>query len=584
MPNIPEYQSVLDIRYGADPYLDALLLHFMTENNLEYSIDPAKNASPEQIRFMVALRGNTFYAPCSDWMFLQLLKAGLTKELLDEYLEQWKNMIRLVRENVTDRYTKRRIIGLCRHKFRLALSSPIMIPSRLMKHMETIFLTQSGLDDPKRKTKQRLNKRAKQVIDSQEFDRIVNSRPQQELVSRRIDDLRFEMDMLELERLLAVSTIPELWSDDKLEQGLYDTHKEIEERPVDFSCLRELFGQGRGCCKKILYLPDMCGGIMFDLAVVRSLLRQGHKVVLALKEGYYQEQPTFWDVEHDSVLAEAMQGAHFLSNNRVSKNELLRALREHSFVVVSDGSRERFNPYRLSVTLARAWKECDFVLAKGEGTHRRIELTSHQFTRDVLCFFRDPDGRLQLHCRQKAPWVRKLGEEYITAKADEIIDGMRKARAQRRSVMFYSGIVGSIPGQVKTAIEVMTAFVNYLRTRMEDVLIINPAEHFEEGMDADDLMFMWEKVQRSGYINIWRFQSTEDIAKSFELMNRKVPYVWAGKDATYSTGCTKEMHIALDVQRTSPEMQILGPEPDKFFRRREYGVGRFCDVAIDECD
>jgi hypothetical protein len=64
----------------------------------------------------------------------------------------------------------------------------------------------------------------------------------------------------------------------------------------------------------------------------------------------------------------------------------------------------------------------------------------------------------------------------------------------------------------------------------------------------------------------------------------EVPPVWAGKDATYSTGCTKEMHIALDVQRRQPELQIIGPSPEKFFRRREYGVGKFCDVAIDKCD
>ncbi len=68
-------------------------------------------------------------------------------------------------------------------------------------------------------------------------------------------------------------------------------------------------------------------------------------------------------------------------------------------------------------------------------------------------------------------------------------------------------------------------------------------------MDADDLMYMWEIVQRSGYIDIWRFQSSEDIAKAFELLERQIPPEWVGKDATYSTGCTKEMKIALDVQR-----------------------------------
>ena len=50
--------------------------------------------------------------------------------------------------------------------------------------------------------------------------------------------------------------------------------------------------------------------------------------------------------------------------------------------------------------------------------------------------------------------------------------------------MFYSAIVGSIPGQLQTAKEVLDVFVNYLRSSLHDVVVINPAEHFEEGMDA----------------------------------------------------------------------------------------------------
>jgi hypothetical protein len=146
--------------------------------------------------------------------------------------------------------------------------------------------------------------------------------------------------------------------------------------------------------------------------------------------------------------------------------------------------------------------------------------------------------------------------------------------------MFYSAIIGSIPGQTKKAIAVVNAFVVHLRERLSGTIIINPAEHFEEGMDADDLMFMWERVQRSGLLDVWRFQSHSDIEKSFELLGEAVPPAWAGKDATFSTGCTKEMHIALSMQSKQPELQIIGPEPEKFFRRREYGVGKFCDAAI----
>ena len=47
--------------------------------------------------------------------------------------------------------------------------------------------------------------------------------------------------------------------------------------------------------------------------------------------------------------------------------------------------------------------------------------------------------------------------------------------------------------------------------------------------------------------------------------------------ATFSTGCTKEMKIALEVLKEHPEMQIIGPAREKFMRRQEYGVGKMYD-------
>ena len=179
---------------------------------------------------------------------------------------------------------------------------------------------------------------------------------------------------------------------------------------------------------------------------------------------------------------------------------------------------------------------------------------------------------------------RKFSEQALTAKARTIIKSMRASKDSGKAVMFYSCIIGSIPGQTATAIKVADTFVRSLRERLDQVFIINPAEYFEPGMDGDDLMFMWEQVQRSGLINIWRFQSMEDIEASFGLMGLKVPPVWSGKDATFSTGCTKEMRIALDMQRSHPELQIVGPGPEKFFRRGDYGVGKFFDATISNAN
>jgi len=572
------FTTARDIRYDRDPCLDALLLHFMTENSLEHSIDP-ENATPEQIRFIVSLDEDAFYAPCSDWMLHFLLKSRLDPSLLREYLDQWRLLVRTVREALPKGPARKRILLLCRYKFRMTLKAPILIPSRLLKRMLTIFLALSGIPDPYHEKKRRKNRRAKAFLESPFYNRLVNVCPEERLECTRITDLRFELDLLEMARLLFFSTHKPFWNNDDAISGLNADDMRNSLSDVDFSPLRTVFAQERGPLR-ILYLPRASGGILLDLKVVRSLLRQGHRVVLALKDGFYFDSPTVWELDTDPVLAEAFRDAYFLQNDRVTKNELLQAIREHPLVVISDGTRERFNPYRLSVTFARAWKECDLVLAKGEAYYRRLIGASHNFTRDVLVFFSDAQGKFRMFYKPKPTHVHKFSEEAILSKADAIITQMREARAEGKTVMFYSAVVGSIPGQVKVAIEVLNTFVGFLRSRLEDTFIINPGEHFEEGMDADDLMFMWERVQRSGYLNVWRFQTDADIEKSFELMGKRVPPVWAGKDSTYSTGCTKEMQIALSVQKRQPELQIIGPGPEKFLRRREYGVGRFSDVAV----
>ncbi|CCH47984.1 ARMT1-like domain-containing protein [Pseudodesulfovibrio piezophilus] len=579
------FESAKEIQYGKHVSLDALLLHFMTENHLEYTIDPDKNGSMEQLRFIMALEDGEFYAPCSDEMFMMLLEEGLPSPLLDEYLQQWKIFIALTRNFCSERELASRFIQLARHKFRMVLASPIVIPSRLMKRLVTIFMTQSGIDDPYRDIRKALNRRGAKIVDSETFDNMVNGCLDGVEECGRIDDLRHHLDMIEVERLMRISTLSDNWSPESFDEESFrkaDIDSEIRHTSRLFAPVASALDNSEGPMR-ILYLPNRAGGLMFDLQVVKALLRLGHRVIMALKEGFFFEQPTFWDRDHDPILAERFNGAHFVSEDKLSKNQLLEIMSKHPFVVISDGTREKFNPYRCSVSFARAWKECDLIVAKGQSMNKRLINTCHDFTRDIVSFYRNEEGRFILDYRPKADSAHKFSERYIANKAEEIIQQMRQAREQGKTVMFYSGIIGSVPGQTQQAIKVITAYVNHLRNQLDDAFIINPGEHFEEGMDADDLMYMWEKVQRSGFINVWRFQTYFDIEKSFEIMGMKVPPVWTGKDATYSTGCTKEMHIALDVQKAYPELQIISPSPEKFFRRREYGVGKFCDVAIDSC-
>jgi hypothetical protein len=159
---------------------------------------------------------------------------------------------------------------------------------------------------------------------------------------------------------------------------------------------------------------------------------------------------------------------------------------------------------------------------------------------------------------------------------------MADAKKRGMTVVFYSGIIGSVPGKIKTAKKIMSVFIQYLKEHSAMTFIINPSEHFKPGMDADDLMYMWEIVQRSGLIDIWRFQTYEDIAQAFNIMKTKVPPEWVGKDATFSTGCTKEMKTALAVQNDHPELQIIGPSHEKFMRRAEYGIGKMYDRRLSE--
>jgi uncharacterized protein with ATP-grasp and redox domains len=581
MPAIPDIASVADLRFGRDPVLDAWILHFMTENNLEHLLNPLLNASPEQLRFMAVLEDDQVFIPCSDELFGMLIRTDLPNRLQQSYNVCWRVFINLVNEHIRDIYTRRRIIQFARHRFRLALSSHIAIPSRLMKRLASIFLTQSGLVDPYRDLKQLYNRRVQGLIRSPSMDSVLSACPEERMACSRLQDLRLELDLLELRRLLSLSAWSEVWRHGQGMPSGETLHAELSKPCEGFKALHSLFGPDGQAPRKILYLANASGGVLLDLMIIRLLLRRGCQVILALKDGFYFQSPSIQDMEHDPVLAAAMEGAHVIHEENMGKNALLQALRMHRFVVISDGTRERFNLYRTSVTFARAWKECDVVLAKGEPHWRRLIRTGHQFTRDVFCFHRDEAGAFRLHHKPKPAHVRTYTEADLRAMADAIIQEMRQARSAGKSVMFYSAVVGSIPGQTKTAIRILDTYVNYLRSRLEGTYVINPAEHFQPGMDGDDLMFMWERVQRSGLIDVWRFQTDTDIEKAFELMGQKVPPVWTGKDATYSTGCTKEMHIALDMQARQRELQIIGPSPEKFFRRREYGVGKYFDVGID---
>jgi hypothetical protein len=320
---------------------------------------------------------------------------------------------------------------------------------------------------------------------------------------------------------------------------------------------------------------------MVDLGIISYLADRGHKVILAFKGGPMFTAASFNDALQDSTISERLPRAHFIKNPAMSKNELVKVFRsDKDIIVLSDGTREKLNLLLTSTTFARAFKEVDAVISRGHHQRRRFFDVRFRFTQDIYSIATGKDGSISILFKPKHPAVIKFSHADLEQKAETIIHQMKTAKSEGMTVIFYSGIIGSIPGKIRTAKKIMSVFIQHLKKQSAMTYIINPSEYYEPGMDADDLMYMWEIVQTSGMIDIWRFQTYADIVEAFQIIGSKVPPEWVGKDATYSTGCTKEMKIAMEVQERNPEMQLIGPSREKFMRREDYGVGKMWDQRL----
>ena len=578
MSNAISVDSVREFHFGESVRFDAWLYSMLMDNNIAYGMNPDIVASQEQMAFMVSLARDQVYLPCSDDTFKLLCQQTAPEELRRQYNRSWRIIMRLVRSFTPEGQKRRRILQFCRFRFKQYVAQHTLIPSRLVKRMTDLVLAQGNqLDDPWRQLRRISTKRQLEMLDEAPVRDNLAAVPADALAANSIASVRRMLNYVELSRLLCLSAMSRPWvetpPDAETVRQAMDTARET------CAHLRHYFEASAVRSGTVLFLCDADGGVVFDLAVANSLIRMGHKVIFAVKSGFFFYSPTLEDMEIDPSIRQMIGGGTVQHEPRMSKNELLRHLREYRLMVIGDGTRERLNLYRVSVTFSRAWKEADLILGKGWRVADVLMGSSHQYTRDVVCYWHDDQG-FHIKLRQHAESAHKFSENDIAAQSANIIASMREARMQGRTVMFYSCVIGSIPGETGTAIEIVRAFVDNLRKKMDNILIINPAEHFIEGMDGDDLMYMWEQVQRSGFIDVWRFQTVEDIEESFALLGRKVPPQWSGKDSTFSTGCTKEMRIALDVQAKNREMQIIGPDPQRFFRRGEYGVGKYFDASI----
>ncbi len=580
---------------GLDPAADAWYTAFFIENHLDHYAYPAYVATPEQIRFMVYTEGNERYYPCSDRMFWAIMRREDYPFLEEKYEEVLHKVLSLIDEQIEDPWQKDYLKALIKTKYEHETQDGMMIPSRIEKRLVKIYLDRTQIDDPYLCEKVARNERASRVLNSEVFNAALNSVDDSVLLSSPVslEQIKGRVDYLKLRRLFALSVESALWESEEMSRYAVKDYLRLFSRPITGNGVEQLWHflgiHKEGAAshaiqpKKILWLANEAGEIIVDLAIIRYLARLGHKIIIAFKEGPLFTKVDFLDAQEADSLARELEGALLIKKKKIGKNELVNILKsDKSIMAISDGTRENLNLLLASTSFARVFKEVDGVISKGADQRRRFFDAHFRFTQDVHSIAKDDKGLPSVWYKARHPAVIKFTHEDLEQKAQAVISEMDAAKQRGMTVVFYSGIIGSIPGKEAMAKKVMSTYIQFLKEQFAETFIINPSEYFEPGMDADDLMFMWEIVQRSGLIDIWRFQTYDDIVHAFRILDTKVPPEWVGKDATFSTGCTKEMRIALDVQGEHPEMQIIGPSKEKFLRRDEYGIGKMYDRRLDE--
>jgi hypothetical protein len=580
---------------GLDPEMDAWFTAFFIENHLDHFTHPEQAAAPEQVRFTVYTEDDERYYPCSDRMFAAIMSRKESDFIQKKYQEVLERILELIDQQIKDQNEKDYLKALIKIKYQHETRDEIMIPSRLEKRLIRIFLNHSQIEDPYIIEKTTRNHRVSRALNSEGFQKALNYFDCTDLTNSlsSLTQVKALAEDLILKRLFSLAGVPSLWESDESLAYTEEVFLRMFDRPLTGNGIEPLFRflgiqtpdhQSREVgTKKILWLADEAGEFVVDLAIIHCLAKLGHKIIIAFKGGPLFTKVDFKDAQEDEVLSRELDGALFLQEKNMSKNELVKTLRsDYDIIAISDGTRENLNLLLTSTTFARIFKEVDGIISRGHDQRRRFFVTHFQFTQDIFNISPGDQGAVSILYRPKHPAVIKFSHKDLENKAKKIIDRMVDAKKHGMTVVFYSGIIGSIPGRISMAKKIMSVLIEYLKQQFAMTFIINPSEYFEPGMDADDLMYMWEIVQRSGYIDIWRFQTYEDIAQAFQIMNSKVPPEWVGKDATFSTGCTKEMHIALEVQAKHPEMQIIGPAKEKFMRRSEYGVGKMYDKRLGE--
>ncbi len=565
------------------PDHDAWVTSFFLKNH----IDPFANAdhqvgSREQVEFMVYPENEERYYPCSDQMFSAIMSRKNPPLQKRQYKEAYGKVMAMIDDFIDDDYDRRFLKTLIDIKYEEELRSGLLIPSRLEKRLLTIFFSRTHIENPYSQEKKAVNKAARKLLGSETFKKALNRMDEALQVSETttLSELREKIKEIEFGRRLALLAQDSLWTRGNREIPSLSRFEKILAAPILGEGLPYLMSIIQSRKQKILWLADECSDAVVDLSIAKFLAELGHMVIFSVKEAPFFRKLCLMDTRTDPTLIKELENAHFIYDKTISKNKLLNLMKyDKNLYVISDGTRETLNLLLVSTTFSRIFKEVDWVVSRGLSQKKRLIDTHFQFTQNIINISVVKKS-LVVSYKPRHRDVIKFSHQTLEEKANRIIDEMKAAKKKGMTVMFYSGIIGSIPGKIDVAKKIMSIFIDHLRNKSANLFIINPSLYYEQGMDADDLMYMWEIVQRSSYIDIWRFQTTDDITEAFSILKKKVPPEWIGKDATYSTGCTKEIRIAQEVLKENPEMQLIAPSIDKFMRRDEYGVGSMYDRRL----
>ncbi len=577
-----ENKDNIPVLIGKDPDFDAWFTAFFLKNHIDPFAYPSKVGSKEQIEFMVYPEDGERYYPCSDKMFTAIMSRKYPAFLKQHYKQVYDKIMAMVDELIDSDYDKQYLKTLIAIKYDDETRTGLLIPSRLEKRLHKIFLSRTHIENPYSQEKKIINKNAKKFLGSETLKKALNQIDDSLQFSEdtTLMELREKIKEVEFVRRLTLLSQRDLWADESRKIPAPTKIKKIFNTPILGDGLSHLISLMKSKKQKILWLADESRDVVIDLSIAKFLSELGHIVIFAVKESPFFKKVCLADTKTDPVLIKELEKAHFIYEKTISKNNLVKLLKhDRNLYVLSDGTRETLNLLLVSTTFSRIFKEVDCVVSRGQSQKKRLIDSHFRFTQNIINISIIRKSLFITYKPRHNAFI-KFSHQALEEKANRIIDQMKSAKRKGMTVMFYSGIIGSIPGKIDVAKKIMTTFIDHLHKQSTNLFIINPSLYYEPGMDADDLMYMWEIVQRSSYIDIWRFQTSDDIAETFALLNKKVPPEWIGKDSTYSTGCTKEIRIAQDVQKENPEMQLIAPSIDKFMRRNEYGVGSMYDQRL----